>query len=180
MAVGISVSASDTCHKCERPNPSPPRKGEEATAKMVNHEEWYEISEEKALTTVHRWRDCLVSDSPYDEDGGLRPSWKLKLNHISQQIMTDEEKFVTALTRSLQAKEKILYFCRHSDKKVNDEWLKIRTFILALLEAAKQGVDLYYIVVLFVAAFFIWSWINAKWAVFFLIFSILALLYKSY
>jgi hypothetical protein len=92
-----NVRRKYTCHKCERPKPSPPRQGEEATAKMVDHEEWYQISEERALTIVHRWRDCLVSDSPYDEDGGLRPSWKLKLDHISKQIIADEEKFVAAL-----------------------------------------------------------------------------------
>ncbi|KFY36890.1 hypothetical protein V494_04944 [Pseudogymnoascus sp. VKM F-4513 (FW-928)] len=143
-----NVRRKYTCHKCKRHKTSPPRQGEEATAKMVNHEEWYEISEEKALTTVHRWRDWLVSDRPYDEDGGLRPNWKLKLDYISKQIMTDEEKFLPALTQLLQLKEKILYLYRHSDKTVNDECLKIRTFILGLLEIAKKGVDLYYIVVL--------------------------------
>jgi hypothetical protein len=62
-------------------------------------------------------------------------------------------KLIVTYTRSLQAQEKILYFCRHSEKKVNDELLKIRALILALLETAKIGVDLYCSVILFVAAF---------------------------
>lgn len=175
-----NVRRKYACHKCKRLKSSPLRQGEEENAKMADHGEWYKISEEKALTTVHRWRDLLVNDCPYDEDGCIRPSWKLKLVHISNQIMADEEQFMTALTQPLQAKEKMLHFYKHSDKKLNDEWLKIRTFILYLLEAAKIGVDLSYNVVLLVAAFFIWYWINAGCAGAFLIFSMLAWLCRSF
>ena len=42
------------------------------------HDEWYEISEEKALEVVERWRRWMVQGEPYDSNGLLTPFWVQK------------------------------------------------------------------------------------------------------
>lgn len=42
------------------------------------HGEWYEISEEKALEVVERWRKWMVKGKPFDNNGVLTPFWVRK------------------------------------------------------------------------------------------------------
>ncbi|KAL9120130.1 MAG: hypothetical protein Q9187_003312 [Circinaria calcarea] len=53
------------CGKCKTTNKQVARE----------HGEWFEISEEKALEVVERWRQWMVKGKPFDSNGVLTPFW---------------------------------------------------------------------------------------------------------
>jgi hypothetical protein len=44
----------------------------------TEHGEWFEITEEKALEVVNKWRDWVIKNEPYRPDGSLRARWEWK------------------------------------------------------------------------------------------------------
>jgi T5orf172 domain len=44
----------------------------------TEHGEWFEVSEEKALEVVNKWRDWVIENKPYKPDGSLRARWLWK------------------------------------------------------------------------------------------------------
>ena len=44
----------------------------------TEHGEWFEIPESKALKVVNKWRDWVIHQQPYREDGTLLSSWVWK------------------------------------------------------------------------------------------------------
>ena len=44
----------------------------------TEHGEWFEITEEKALEVVNKWRDWVIKNEPYRPDGSLRTRWEWK------------------------------------------------------------------------------------------------------
>jgi hypothetical protein len=44
----------------------------------TEHGEWFEVSEEKALEVVNKWRDWVIKNEPYRPDGTLHARWMWK------------------------------------------------------------------------------------------------------
>jgi hypothetical protein len=57
-------------------------KGERAT----EHGEWFEITQERALAVVQRWRKWVVDNEPYWKDGSLRDKWIWKENQAQRSV----------------------------------------------------------------------------------------------
>ena len=49
----------------------------------TEHGEWFEITEEKALEVVNKWRDWVIKNEPYRPDGSLRTRWEWKCKAAS-------------------------------------------------------------------------------------------------
>jgi hypothetical protein len=70
------------CPKCHKGHDL--ELGEKSTRKTATeHGEWFEISEEKALEVVNKWRDWIIQKDPYRPDGTLRASWMWKCRVVS-------------------------------------------------------------------------------------------------
>jgi hypothetical protein len=76
-----------TCPKCRKVHklgggrsPKSKKSTETAAEKedMIEHGEWYQISEERALEVVQRWRRWVVNNKPYKDNGTLRQAWLWK------------------------------------------------------------------------------------------------------
>jgi hypothetical protein len=65
------------CYKCKQEHELElGQDGVRSTA--TEHGEWFEVSEEKALKVVKKWRDWVIENDPYKPDGRLRARWLWK------------------------------------------------------------------------------------------------------
>ncbi|KFY64243.1 hypothetical protein V496_03389 [Pseudogymnoascus sp. VKM F-4515 (FW-2607)] len=180
------------CHKCHKRHIDPIKVEEKSTKNMVHHGEWYEISEELGLATVQKWRGWLATSNPYTLDGILRPGWSSKLGPFSQFIAPmDAEEWVAEWIQPLKADEVIPYFWSHSITKMSDTWSEIRNFLSLLVgllstlqHIGEQGLGLLPFFVRFIflitSAFIILYWLNATYAFFFVILSIITWLWMTF
>jgi hypothetical protein len=188
-----NVRRKYSCRKCQAAHIDPILvEEEERTAKMVNHGEWYGISEEKGLATVQKWRSWFVTYRPFNADGVLRPRWAAKLDPISARIaIMDREEWVAEWIRPLEAKEIIPYFWSHSIRKVKDTWSDIKTFLWLLLgllsslqRVGEKGVELLpffgRVILVSILACIIKYWIDAICAIFFVILIIPAWMWMNF
>jgi len=60
-----------TCTRCKRKN----LKGEIV---FIEHDEWFQTTEEHALEVVEKWRNWIIEWRPYRWDGVLHYVWKWK------------------------------------------------------------------------------------------------------
>lgn len=73
------------CTKCRRAHkldgamPAKDKKGG-----SIEHGEWYEVSVERALEVVQRWRLWVVHNKPYNVDGTLWEAWIWK-HHVANR-----------------------------------------------------------------------------------------------
>jgi len=51
---------------------------QQGASKLIEHGEWYEITEAHALQVVEKWRNWVVTQRPYSQDGVLYDFWKWK------------------------------------------------------------------------------------------------------
>ncbi|KFY53280.1 hypothetical protein V496_07745 [Pseudogymnoascus sp. VKM F-4515 (FW-2607)] len=155
------------------------------TTKIVNHGEWYKISEKEGLAVVQKWRGWFVSHRPFNVDGTLRPRWEAKLEPISANIaIMDTEEWVAEWLRPLEAKDLIPYFWRHCIKQVEDKWVNIQIFLKLLQVPFEKGVELLPFVgravFVYITACAIIEWIDAVCAIFFVIIIIPSWLWLSF
>lgn len=165
------------CHHCRIAHKNPSQED----TNMVQHGEWFKISEELALATVQKWRRWLVTNRPYNTDGVLRPSWNEKYKvFVKKTALMDSEEWVEAWIQPLTIKETIIYFWIHSIDTVKNTSLEIQTFLRLvsgqlthLQRISELAIDLAPFVVLsafvLIAAYFILSHIGPFYAFFFVI-----------
>ncbi|KAN0092234.1 T5orf172 domain containing protein [Hyaloscypha variabilis] len=60
----------------------------------TEHGEWFEISEERALQVVNKWREWVIKNEPYRHDGTLRAAWLWKCSLGSFWMNGTEEDWV--------------------------------------------------------------------------------------
>ncbi|KFZ16745.1 hypothetical protein V502_04932 [Pseudogymnoascus sp. VKM F-4520 (FW-2644)] len=180
------------CNKCHKKHKDPIKVEEQVTNDMVDHGEWYKISEELGLATVQKWRDWLATIRPYTTDGILRPSWASKLDLFSKLTATmDTEEWVAEWIQPLKTDEVIPYFWSHSITKMTDTWSDIRNFLSLLLgllsslqHIGEKGLDLlpFFGRVIFVLtlAVIIQSWKNATCAFLFVVLSTVMWLWTKF
>jgi hypothetical protein len=65
------------CNKCKRPHHLEVGEGS-VLSTPTEHGEWFEVSEEKALEVVNKWRDWVIKNEPYRPDGTLHARWMWK------------------------------------------------------------------------------------------------------
>ncbi|KFZ09538.1 hypothetical protein V502_08681 [Pseudogymnoascus sp. VKM F-4520 (FW-2644)] len=58
------------------------------------HDEWFEVTESKALEVIERWRGWLVQQQPYGRDGTLRGIWTWKRDKLSETNTDDLKQWV--------------------------------------------------------------------------------------
>ncbi|KFY52242.1 hypothetical protein V496_08587 [Pseudogymnoascus sp. VKM F-4515 (FW-2607)] len=63
------------------------------------HDEWFEVTEKRALEVIEKWRGWLVQQQPYELDGTLRGIWAWKRDKLSE-ANTDDFDHWTILTWS--------------------------------------------------------------------------------
>ncbi|KAE9366724.1 hypothetical protein N431DRAFT_351113 [Stipitochalara longipes BDJ] len=65
-----------------------------AKSPSTEHGEWFEISEEKALQVVNKWRDWVIKSDPYRPDGRIRARWLWKCTLGSFWMNGTEEDWI--------------------------------------------------------------------------------------
>jgi hypothetical protein len=43
---------------------------------QVRHQEWFEVSQEKAIQVVSTWAELFKKSNPYEQDGSLKTEWR--------------------------------------------------------------------------------------------------------
>ena len=91
-------------------------------AEGTEHGEWFEISEERALAVVAKWRKWIVEQKPYKKDGTLKLQWQRKCRRTS-----DSDKIVDWDSwLSSRWYEPILNASQSIDLDLGDIWPSLR------------------------------------------------------
>jgi hypothetical protein len=59
---------------------------DQKVASGTKHGEWFEVSEERALAVVAKWRKWVVDNEPYRKDGSLREKWVWKFTRAENSV----------------------------------------------------------------------------------------------
>jgi hypothetical protein len=101
----------------------------------TDHGEWYEISENRALYVVERWRKWIIEETPYKNDGTLNEQWLWKHGCTNDSTaMVDWDEWV----HSSQV-ETLRYAIHYADKELRDLWphlmpvLKSAGFLIVMM-----------------------------------------------
>jgi hypothetical protein len=98
------------CNKCHRCHDL--ELGEDTTRRTATeHGEWFEISEEKALEVVNKWRNWIILKKPYRYDGTLRAIWTWKCRVVSICMQGTEADWIA--WRGFNRFETLQYFSYH-------------------------------------------------------------------
>ncbi|KAH7339185.1 T5orf172 domain-containing protein [Pyrenochaeta sp. MPI-SDFR-AT-0127] len=75
---------------------------------QVSHQEWFEVSEQKAIEVLSNWADFFKKATPYDLDGSLNAKWKGVVNMLDANgEVTTSLKLLEHHTKSLKRQTKV-------------------------------------------------------------------------
>ncbi|RDL32585.1 uncharacterized protein BP5553_09041 [Venustampulla echinocandica] len=110
------------CGKCKRRHIFDQRKEGGGRSEVTEHGEWYEVTPERALAVVGRWR-AWATKEPYANDGTLNNVWKWKYDQAMKCVEMDWDKWARGqIRRRIPAWVRTRWLKDDDDQNVLVDW----------------------------------------------------------